>query len=73
MNTIDEKIRELSQQDGKMFNKVLMDNLYDRCWCRSHKINYVHLDFELAREKTYKEMVKYDLIKEQNKGQFGRC
>ncbi len=55
---IDEKIRELDKKDGRKFNKLLLNNLYNRYWCKRHEIDYTDPDFKIAREKTYQEMIK---------------
>ena len=52
----DEKIRRLSEKDGKMFNKVFTNNVFNRKWCKQNKIDYVNPNHKLAREKTYQEM-----------------
>ena len=56
MENIDEKINKLSKEERKIFSDRLMDNLYDRLWCREHRINYVDPNVQTAKEKTYNEM-----------------
>ncbi len=56
MKTIEEKIRELNDDDRRKFGKILIDNLYDRYWCKMHKIDSVDPNIQLAKEKTYYEM-----------------
>ena len=56
MNNINDKIRELNEKDGERFNKFLIKNLGDDEWCRIHKINNLNPNYEIAREKTYKDL-----------------
>lgn len=53
---INDKIRELNEEDKRMFGKVLVDNLSDENWCRIHKIDCIKPDYRFVKEKTYEEM-----------------
>ena len=53
MESIDEKINKVSKEERKIFSDRLMDNLYDRWWCRRHRINYVDPNVQTAKERTY--------------------
>ena len=61
---INEKIRGLNDDDKKKFGKIFTDNLYDRYWCRSHKIDYADPNIQIAKEKTYQEMEERDKLKQ---------
>ena len=56
MESIDEKINKLSEEERKIFSDRLMDNLYDKEWCRIHRINYVDPNVQTAKERTYREI-----------------
>jgi len=56
MENIDEKINKLSEEERKIFSDRLMDNLYDREWCRRHRINYVDPRILTVKEETYREI-----------------
>ncbi len=65
MKDINDKINEnLSPQHVTIFNKVLYNCLYDRSWCRSHKIDYVNPDCLKAKEILYKEQFENKTSKE---------
>jgi len=49
-------VEDLSEEDKKGVEKRMIDNLYDRDWCRRNGINYCYPEIEEAREKTYREM-----------------
>ncbi|MBU2576440.1 MAG: hypothetical protein KKF50_01840 [Nanoarchaeota archaeon] len=49
-------IESLSEEDKSRFDKRLMDNLYDRYWCKGKGIDYVDPNIKEAKEKTYQEM-----------------
>ena len=53
---INEKISKLDMNKRRMFDLLLMDNLYEREWCRINKIDYVNPNIQTAKEKTYQKM-----------------
>ena len=56
MENIDEKINKLGEKERKIFLDRLIDNLYDRWWCRIYGIDYVDPNIHTAKEKTYREI-----------------
>ena len=56
MENIDEKINKLGEEERQIFSDRLMDNLYDREWCRRHRINYVDPHILTVKEETYREI-----------------
>lgn len=54
---IDKKINSLPNELRKEYHKILQDNLNDRVWCKSKKIDYVNFDKKgqtpIAIEITY--------------------
>lgn len=50
------KLEELSTEEREKFEDRVINNLYNRGWCRDNKINYINPDIKKAREITYKEV-----------------
>ena len=55
---INRMIMDLPEKERQDFSKQLEDRLYDRNWCRIHKIDYSNPDFTLAKSELYKELYK---------------
>jgi len=58
MTSIDEQIDKMPEAERERFEKLLIDVLYSRHWCRQHGIDYVNPDIDKAREELYKELLK---------------
>ena len=57
------KIEILNPDEKKKFDRFLMDNLYDRYWCRENGIDYVNPNVGIAKGKTYNEIVRCGLVR----------
>ena len=53
---IEEKIKNLSEEEMKKFRRIFFGNLNDRDWCNDHRINYADPDIKKVREITYFEI-----------------
>jgi hypothetical protein len=58
MTNIDELVEKLPLKDRDKFDKLLLDVLYDRYWCRQHGINYTDPDVKKAKEELYNQFFR---------------
>lgn len=69
---ITRKIDALEGEKRMLFDKVLMENLYDRGFFDNHK-DYVNPNIPMVKVKTYERMVKFGLINGENEVSDSRC
>ena len=48
--------KTLDKKNYEKFQKIFINNLYDRGWCKINKIDYVNPNIKKAKEKTYFEL-----------------
>ncbi len=56
MTSIDDEIEKLPESERRRFDNTLLDKLYDRDWCKQHRIDYVNPNVQKAKELLYNEM-----------------
>ena len=52
------KIEELNEEDAGKLRERVANNLCDRVWCATHRIDYCNPNVQLVKEKAYQEMFR---------------
>lgn len=55
---IEEILSKISTEDAIILEEVLVNNLYNREWCKLNEIDYCNPDVDEAREITYKKYLE---------------
>ena len=56
MTNIQDLIKNLDSCEYKKFMEAVEDRVYDRDWCKRHRINYNDPDILKLKKETYKEL-----------------